>query len=580
MQRSRRALLERRALSDTTGGRNRLYTVSVSLVVLLWGLMFLLNLWISNGDGGDGSAELGASTWEEDKTRHIGHSDLANKSLPEETHHVYSSDDLHTNSAEVRGSSKEATTPDSSLEQPIVDKSGVGVNYENIPLNSNRLSHSVPLGLDEFKSRAFASKSKSANSQTGGVIHRVEPGGEEYNYASASKGAKVLASNKEAKGASNILEKDKDKYLRNPCSAEEKFVIIELSEETLVDTFKLANFEHHSSNLKAFELYGSLVYPTDDWIKIGNFTAPNAKTSQNFVLQEPKWVRYLKLNLLSHHGSEFYCTLSVLEVYGVDAVERMLEDLIQDNLFVPEERASELKESSPQSQSTQVNDLHQNSQKEIGSDFFEENLDVQVDQASKSVPDSVEETRPPQVGRMPGDTVLKILTQKVRSLDLNLSVLERYLEELNSKYSKILKEFDEDIEEKERILEKIRADINDLLNSRDIIAKDVGDLVSWKSLVSVQLDTLLKANADLRSKVEEVRDNQTTMENKGIVVFLVCLIFGFLGVVRLFVDMLLSFYMRLVVHRTEEKPRKFCYMSSSWFLLLCSCSLIMLVLSF
>ncbi|MCE0481248.1 hypothetical protein HAX54_038843 [Datura stramonium] len=61
--------------------------------------------------------------------------------------------------------------------------------------------------------------------QAGGIIHRLEPGGSEYNYASASKGAKVLGFNKEAKGASNILSRDKDKYLRNPCSAEEKFLL-------------------------------------------------------------------------------------------------------------------------------------------------------------------------------------------------------------------------------------------------------------------------------------------------------------------------------------------------------------------
>ncbi|KAI3734518.1 hypothetical protein L6452_13988 [Arctium lappa] len=41
-----------------------------------------------------------------------------------------------------------------------------------------------------------------------------------------------------------------------------KFVIVELSEETLVDTIKIANFEHHSSDLKEFELLGSSASPT------------------------------------------------------------------------------------------------------------------------------------------------------------------------------------------------------------------------------------------------------------------------------------------------------------------------------
>nr|POE45236.1 sucrose-phosphate synthase [Quercus suber] len=140
---------------------------------------------------------------------------------------------------------------------------------------TGRLSHSVPLGLDEFKSRAFSSISKSGTGQAGSIVRRVEPGGAEYNYASASKGAKVLAFNKEAKGALNILGRDKDKYLRNLCSVEEKFVAIGFLEETLVDTIEIANFEHHSSNLKDFELLGSLVYPTDEWVKLGNFTALN-----------------------------------------------------------------------------------------------------------------------------------------------------------------------------------------------------------------------------------------------------------------------------------------------------------------
>ena len=91
---------------------------------------------------------------------------------------------------------------------------------------------------------------------------RQEPGDGPYNYASDSKGAKVLASNKEAKGASNILNKDKDKYLRTPCSVENKYVDIELAEETLVVTVVIANHEFYSSNVKELELGGSLDYPT------------------------------------------------------------------------------------------------------------------------------------------------------------------------------------------------------------------------------------------------------------------------------------------------------------------------------
>jgi hypothetical protein len=381
---------------------------------------------------------------------------------------------LSTNGAETRGFCSEIVASEGSTndvptvgEQLEVENSSSALKSEGDAPKTGRLSHNVPIGLDEFKSRAFSSISESGTGQTGSIIRRVEPGGAEYNYASASKGAKVLAFNKEAKGASNILGRDKDKYLRNPCSVEEKFVTIELSEETLVDTIEIANFEHHSSNLKDFELLGSLVYPTDEWVKLGNFTALNVKHAQSFVLQEPKWVRYLKLNLLSHYGSEFYCTLSFVEVYGVDAVEKMIADLIsaQDKkLFVPEEGTGDQKEIPSQPELTDNVDIDQN--------IIHTESNSAHEMVKNSVPDPVEEMRHHQVGRMPGDTVLKILMQKVRSLDLNLSVLERYLEELNLRYGQIFKEINKDIGEKDIILEKIREDIRNFLDSQEAIVCD------------------------------------------------------------------------------------------------------------
>ncbi|KAF6167624.1 hypothetical protein GIB67_031207 [Kingdonia uniflora] len=109
----------------------------------------------------------------------------------------------------------------------------------------------------------------------------------------------------------------------------------QLEREETIETTYTVNFEHYSSNLQDFELLGSLIYPTEKWVNLGVFKAGNMKHAQKFTLQEPIWVRYLKLNLLSHYGSEFYCTLSSVEIYGVDATKRMLKDLIsvQDSSF-------------------------------------------------------------------------------------------------------------------------------------------------------------------------------------------------------------------------------------------------------
>ncbi|XP_022152460.1 uncharacterized protein SLP1 isoform X2 [Momordica charantia] len=511
MQRSRRALLQRRALEKTTSGRNRLYLFSLSILLVLWGLFFLFSLWIRQGKGRtDGCTALpdSISTWNESKYANYKHSDIINESHQNKNGSFVPLKDCFIDSAKSRGFDDDIFAQEENVnnvnfdenvhhflafrEHPDEEKYGLGGNLKSVSLKADRLSQVLPLGLEVFKSRAFISKTKTRADQVESTMHRLEPGGAEYNYAAASKGAKVLGFNKEAKGASDILERDTDKYLRNPCSAEEKFVALELSEETLVRTIKIANFEHHSSNLKEFEVLGSSVYPTDVWVKLGNFTAANAKYAQRFVLEEPKWVRYLKLRLSSHHGSEFYCTLSVFEVYGVDAVEEMLEDLVSvhDTSFISTELSAD---DEPMAKS---NSERHNDDGEISS--IRDDADIVQEIVIRDLPDRFQELRHHQAGRMPGDTVLKILMHKVRSSDLNLSILERYLEELNSKYGNIFKQFDDDIRENDVLLEKSQEDIRNLLRSQEATDKDVSDLISWTTLISLQLDNLLRNNAILR----------------------------------------------------------------------------------
>ncbi|OIT20074.1 PREDICTED: SUN domain-containing ossification factor-like [Nicotiana attenuata] len=586
MQRSRRALLQRRrALEKTTCGRTRVYKVSLSVVAVLWALVFLLNLWIGHGDvneDGAGDFPVPVGSWDEDKPQY-GSGTCAALPETETSSQEISSEDSAKILCTEAGKNQviNGETPDvvqnsnpvpANQQQASEGKPESTPSSEKDASKSDRFARAVPPGLDEFKNKAFNAKNQGKSGQAGGIIHRLEPGGSEYNYASASKGAKVLAYNKEAKGASNILSRDKDKYLRNPCSAEEKFVIIELSEETLVDTVEVANFEHHSSNLKGFELLGSPIYPTDTWIKVGNFTAANVRHAQRFLLPEPKWVRYLKLNLLSHYGSEFYCTLSILEVYGVDAVEKMLEDFIsdQDKLFVPK-RTSSNEKSLPTQHVSNQGEFVQDIDDEMEKDIAVGKSDVKRGVMTTDVPDQVEEVRHQQVNRMPGDS-LKILMKKVRSLDINLSVLERYLEELNSRYGKIFKDFDSEMGEKDALLQNIRSEIRGLSESKDSLGKEVADLVSWKSLVSTQLEVIIRGNDILRKEVEKVQRNQVHMENKGIVIFLICSFFGLLALVRLLVDTVLSNYW-------SENSRKFCSESYSWYFLLLSCTITIIILS-
>jgi len=344
----------------------------------------------------------------------------------------------------------------------------------------------------------------------------------------------------------------------------------------LVDTVAIANFEHYSSNLKDFELFSSLVYPTDDWVLLGNFTAGNVKHVQRFTLQEPKWARYLKLRFLNHYGSEFFCTLSTVEVYGVDAIERMLEDLIAVGKHGL--RNTDLSGEPSSTHATGTTPLPD----EKGSNSFDElhllfdgkephgGLPEKEDASKANSPDPTVEMIQQKGGRMPGDTVLKILMQKVRSLELNLSVLERYLEELTIRYGDLFSELDKELDENTLYLHQIREELNHLQEHKKMMEEEIGEYRSWKFTISNKLDELATDNNFLRLEVQNNHLRVQHMESKETVVFGVSFIFVCIAVMKISLDFIVTIF-RLC--KVENKR------SSAWVFLLLSSSLVSFILS-
>ncbi|KAL8063959.1 hypothetical protein ABFX02_01G060100 [Erythranthe guttata] len=432
--------------------------------------------------------------------------------------------------------------------------------------------------LDDFK---YISRQEKVNSQSQlvNITHRLEPDGKPYNYASASKGAKVLAHNKEAKGASNILGKDHDKYLRNPCSAVGKFFVIELADETLVDAVKIANFEHHSSNFKDFELYGSLVYPTETWNSLGSFVAANSKHAQCFELPEPKWVRYLKVNLLSHYGSEFYCTLSVVEVFGVDAVEQMLEDLIVTSGESSTNRSPNPNSTTTTTLTTTVQEPSSNNL-EINTSSANNNLveakDVGsgVDEGQKGNSDIPKKPLPvdpvPKANRLHADAALKVVLQKVRLLEMNLSVLEEYIKELNKRRGDFFPELDKELAKFSALLERSKVEMKSLLEWKEIMEKGFFELESWRGVVSAQMDVLVTQNSMLRLEVEKVLHDQASLENKELAILTVTFCFACISILKIISEMFFRYFV-------APTPGAIFRSSRGWILILVFCSMTMLI---
>ena len=146
------------------------------------------------------------------------------------------------------------------------------------------------------------------------------------NFASIGAGAVVLESSAAAKGYSNLLHDDKDKYGISPCS-EKMWVVIGLSEDIMVHTVVVANWEKYSSFLRDFQIMGSSSYPVSEWLDLGSYIAEPKLGEQTFEITTRSWARYLKFRFLTHFGDEFYCTLSQIRVHGSTILENFKQEV-------------------------------------------------------------------------------------------------------------------------------------------------------------------------------------------------------------------------------------------------------------
>lgn len=182
--------------------------------------------------------------------------------------------------------------------------------------------------FDEWKKKVMEvekEKSQSMHTSSNGGIHATKKVQKNRNnYASVECGAKILAANPEAKSTSAILIENMDLYMLNPCSTKIWFVI-ELCEPIQVKQFDIANYELFSSTPKDFLVSISDRYPTNKWIKLGTFHGRDERNVQSFPLDEQMYAKYVKVELVSHFGSEHFCPLSLIRVFGTSMVEEYEE---------------------------------------------------------------------------------------------------------------------------------------------------------------------------------------------------------------------------------------------------------------
>jgi len=177
---------------------------------------------------------------------------------------------------------------------------------------------------------------------------------ERFSYSSFDAGATVLKTSPGAKNAKAILVENKDSYMLLECRQKNKFVIVELSDDILVDTIVIANFEFFSSMIRHFRVSASDRYPVKDnkWVELGTFEARNSRDIQAFLVEHPHiFAKYIRIEFLTHYGNEFYCPVSLLRVHGT----RMLDTWKEPS----HDNEPEQVEGSPQEPAAPVSDVQQ-----------------------------------------------------------------------------------------------------------------------------------------------------------------------------------------------------------------------------
>lgn len=177
-------------------------------------------------------------------------------------------------------------------------------------------------------------------------LHRSKDAGktckERFSYSSFDAGATILKTGRSTKNAKAILIENKDSYMLLECGADSKYVIVELSDDILIDTVVLANFEFFSSMIRRFRVSVSDRYPVkmDKWRDIGTYEARNSRDIQAFLVENPQiWAKYVRIEFLTHYGNEYYCPVSLLRIHGSRILDSLkdMEDGRGEEISIGEE---------------------------------------------------------------------------------------------------------------------------------------------------------------------------------------------------------------------------------------------------
>jgi hypothetical protein len=499
----------------------------------------------------------------------------------------------HTDATEERASGADATA--SGSESPADASASASLEEKSNAESGKKEDAAAPESTDtepfseakDTESVGNVDKPDEEDSPGGELVIKpsnfTKADGELYNYASSFNGAKVIASNSDAKHASAALKEDKDVYYISPCASEDKFITVELSEEVTVTSVVLGNFEFHSSAVKDFELWGTDGHHAveEGWRRLMVGRAENTKNVQKFVFPSPAWVHYVQIRITSHHDAQHFCTLSLLRVHGKDAKETLAEEMAKlaqevqeveqllsdeddedddddeddeddeddkrdvvadsehDSGVVAGENASEqaaaqhgadddkIVTDADESKSTTSDerdgssDIHEGT-KSANATAAATNAtvrsatnDTATNASTSNVTANGTSIAPSSKPKLAtgsemtgggGENVFRLLAQKIKDLELNQSLLSRYVESLNARYGETLSEFGVEIDAIEESVKNSTDKLDEASRKAKASSQACDDAVARVKSASEKLVSTAIAELEAYRRAIEKRD--------------------------------------------------------------------------
>ncbi|ODN80517.1 hypothetical protein L202_02743 [Cryptococcus amylolentus CBS 6039] len=291
-----------------------------------------------------------------------------------------------------------------------VSSSGATSKTDSLSVKHSDASSKSPVPSAGVNSQAFSSSSQSSSHQPSAtpLTHHHN----KYNYASPDCSARIHSASPHTQHPSSLLHKSRDRYMLTPCRANEHWVVVELCDEIRIEAVEIAVWEFFSGVVREVRISvggedeeEDEDDPNDDvqgrgqkWKEVGSFVGRNVRGSQTFKLSSPtSFHRFIRLDFPSYYGSEYYCPVSALKVYGMNQMEAFKWEQKQISAIAKEKDRNGYKEKEKEQEERRARERQEKEKKEV------EERDRQQ-QREKEL-DALEKLLHEQAGRLNPDTM-------------------------------------------------------------------------------------------------------------------------------------------------------------------------------